>query len=165
MTDTLQHHGVLGMKWGKHIRGGSKTPSTRVVNSAAKRASKVIDKTSAQKEANLAIQRKKEYHNRGKLTDAQLNKRVNRLQQEQRYKELVNQPFAEAKSAQKARRNKRLKIAAGTAAAIPFAMINTTAGGGKYKVALSLLKYGVPAMATAMNAVAGGGGGGKKKKH
>lgn len=153
----LQHHGVMGMKWGKH-------KASRALKRDTKDASEKLDNSFAAKEAKLALQRKKEYHDRGSLSDAELQKRVNRLQTEQRYKELVDQPFKEAKNAVKEKRNNNLKRLGSFAAALPFAMINTGAGTGKYKVALSLLKYGVPAVTAAATGVAMSGGGKKKKK-
>lgn len=99
--DILQHHGVIGMRWGK----GRKT--------------KVPKQTTAPKangvdEAARERQFKNEYANRDKMSTRSLQNRVKRLQAEQQFKELVNKPAAErAKAAaaiaeKKRKRNKML---------------------------------------------------------
>lgn len=154
----LQHHGVLGMKWGKH-------KSQKAVTRSGNRQSTNIDKTNAQKEMSLAIQRKKEYHDRGALSDAELNRRVNRLQTEQRYKELVNQPFKDIKAAKTAKRNAHLKRVAAVLATVPFALINPAgAGSTAARYGLIAAKYGIPIVGAAVTGASVATGGGKKKK-
>lgn len=160
MNDTIQHHGVMGMKWGK--RKGKTTSQS----SATLRAGKALDSKNAKTESKANVQNKKDYYNRSKMTDAQLNKKINRLQMEQRYKELVDKPFNDIAKSQNAGRNRVLKTAIAGLGAAPLGLINTGVLGGRYKVALSMLKYGTPAAAAMANAVinSGSGGGAKKKK-
>lgn len=94
--DILQHHGVIGMRWGK----GRKT--------------KVPKQTTAPKangvdEAARERQFKNEYANRDKMSTRSLQNRVKRLQAEQQFKELVNKPAAERAKAEAAIAEKKRK--------------------------------------------------------
>lgn len=99
--DILQHHGIIGMRWGK----GRKT---KVPKQA------VAPKAKGVNEAAREQQFKSEYANRDKMSTRSLQNRVKRLQAEQQFKELVNKPAAErAKAAEaiaekKRKRNKML---------------------------------------------------------
>ena len=99
--EILQHHGVIGMHWGKGRK--TKVPK-QTVNS------KPIGVDEAAREKQFRT----EYANRDKMSTRALQNRVKRLQAEQQFKELVNKPAAErAKAAQaiaekKRKRNKML---------------------------------------------------------
>jgi len=99
--DILQHHGVIGMRWGK----GRKTKVPKQT---------VAPKAKGVNEAAREQQFKSEYANRDKMSTRSLQNRVKRLQAEQQFKELVNKPAAErAKAAaaiaeKKRKRNKML---------------------------------------------------------
>ena len=99
--DILQHHGVIGMRWGK----GRKTKVPKQT---------VAPKAKGVNEAAREQQFKSEYANRDKMSTRSLQNRVKRLQAEQQFKELVNKPAAErAKAAEaiaekKRKRNKML---------------------------------------------------------
>lgn len=99
--DILQHHGVIGMRWGK----GRKTKVPKQI---------VAPKQKGVDEAAREQQFKSEYANRDKMSTRSLQNRVKRLQAEQQFKELVNKPAAErAKAAEaiaekKRKRNKML---------------------------------------------------------
>lgn len=99
--DILQHHGVIGMHWGK----GRKTKIPKQT---------VAPKAKGVNESAREQQFKSEYANRDKMSTRSLQNRVKRLQAEQQFKELVNKPAAErAKAAaaiaeKKRKRNKML---------------------------------------------------------
>lgn len=99
--DILQHHGVIGMRWGK----GRKTKVPKQT---------LAPKVKGVNEAAREKQFKSEYANRDKMSTRSLQNRVKRLQAEQQFKELVNKPAAErAKAAEaiaekKRKRNKML---------------------------------------------------------
>ena len=99
--DILQHHGVIGMRWGK----GRKTKVPKQT---------VAPKAKGVNEAAREQQFKSEYANRDKMSTRSLQNRVKRLQAEQQFKELVNKPAADrAKAAaaiaeKKRKRNKML---------------------------------------------------------
>ena len=99
--DILQHHGVIGMRWGK----GRKTKVPKQT---------VAPKAKGVNESAREQQFKSEYANRDKMSTRSLQNRVKRLQAEQQFKELVNKPAAErAKAAaaiaeKKRKRNKML---------------------------------------------------------
>lgn len=98
----LQHHGVVGMRWGKGRK--TKTPKQPVTTTKSKGVN----------EAAREKQFKSEYANRDKMSTRSLQNRVKRLQAEQQFRDLVNRPAAErAKAAEaiaekKRKRNKML---------------------------------------------------------
>ena len=94
--DILQHHGVIGMRWGKgrktKVPKQTTTPKANGVNEAAREQ-----------------QFKNEYANRDKMSTRSLQNRVKRLQAEQQFKELVNKPAAERAKAEAAIAEKKRK--------------------------------------------------------
>lgn len=106
--DILQHHGVIGMRWGK----GRKTKVPKQT---------VAPKAKGVNEAAREQQFKSEYANRDKMSTRSLQNRVKRLQAEQQFKELVNKPAAERAKAAEAiaeKKRKRNKMLLRTAIAI-----------------------------------------------
>ena len=78
LRNLIQHHGVMGMKWGKK--------KTSQIAGA-------IHNKVAEKKANKAYAKdwQKSYTNRRKLSDSELRDKVNRLQLETNYGKLVAQ--------------------------------------------------------------------------
>lgn len=103
--EILEHHGILGMKWGKRKgKNDSSLSSTVPMTKNAKR----LDEGARE---NQFIN---EYNSRDKMSTRSLQIRVKRLQAEQQFRDLVNKPAAEraaaaAKNAEKkAKRNKMI---------------------------------------------------------
>lgn len=94
--DILQHHGVIGMRWGK----GRKTKVPKQT---------VAPKAKGVNESAREQQFKNEYANRDKMSTRSLQNRVKRLQAEQQFKELVNKPAAERAKAEAAIAEKKRK--------------------------------------------------------
>lgn len=94
--DILQHHGVIGMRWGK----GRKTKVPKQT---------LAPKAKGVNEAAREQQFKNEYANRDKMSTRSLQNRVKRLQAEQQFKELVNKPAAERAKAEAAIAEKKRK--------------------------------------------------------
>ena len=107
--EILEHHGILGMKWGKR-KGKSKGKNDSSLSST-------VPMTKNAKKLDEGIREKQfinEYNSRDKMSTRSLQNRVKRLQAEQQFRDLVNKPAAEraataAKIAEKkAKRNKMI---------------------------------------------------------
>lgn len=89
-NDELMHYGRQGMKWGQHIYGKVKASNTN------RRRNKNLAKArKAKAEKYKTAEERKKAINAGKIkpkdmTDDELKNRIERLKNEQRYKELVN---------------------------------------------------------------------------
>ena len=103
--EILEHHGILGMKWGK--RKGKNDSSL----------SSTVPMTKNTKRVDEGIREKQfinEYNSRDKMSTRSLQNRVKRLQAEQQFRDLVNKPAAERAAAaakiaeKKAKRNKMI---------------------------------------------------------
>lgn len=84
MDDILQHHGVLGQKWG--VRRFQNRDGT--LTSAGK-AKQSFGKSEQQKES--VKQKRYDASNRGSLSDAQLRKKIERLQMEKQLRKLTEE--------------------------------------------------------------------------
>lgn len=107
--EILEHHGILGMKWGKR-KGKSKGKNDSSLSST-------VPMTKNAKRLDEGIREKQfinEYNSRDKMSTRSLQNRVKRLQAEQQFRELVNKPAAERAAAatkiaeKKAKRNKMI---------------------------------------------------------
>lgn len=84
MDSTLQHHGVLGQKWG--VRRFQNRDGT--LTSAGK-DKQSFGKSEQQKES--VKQKRYDASNRGSLSDAQLRKKIERLQMEKQLRKLTEE--------------------------------------------------------------------------
>lgn len=146
LTDqTLQHHGVQGMKWGKHKAGSSKAAAKPAKLAKPAKPPKAAKKPKAPKapkapkpapqprparplsrrqqiKANRAFDQqrndsfRKAYENRDKLSTRALKNKLERQRLEQQFDEVSSKPYKEAK----ARRLKKFKMAAQIAATLPY---------------------------------------------
>ena len=107
--EILEHHGILGMKWGKR-KGKSKGKNDSSLSSTVpmtKNAKRLDEGTREKQFIN-------EYNSRDKMSTRSLQNRVKRLQAEQQFRDLVNKPAAERAAAaakiaeKKAKRNKMI---------------------------------------------------------
>ena len=107
--EILEHHGILGMKWGKR-KGKSKGKNDSSLSST-------VPMTKKAKRLDEGIREKQfinEYNSRDKMSTRSLQNRVKRLQAEQQFRDLVNKPAAERAAAaakiaeKKAKRNKMI---------------------------------------------------------
>ena len=107
--EILEHHGILGMKWGKR-KGKSKGKNDSSLSSTVPMTKKSnrVDEGAREK------QFINEYNSRDKMSTRSLQNRVKRLQAEQQFRDLVNKPAAERAAAaakiaeKKAKRNKMI---------------------------------------------------------
>lgn len=111
--EILEHHGILGMKWGKR-KGKSKGKSKGKNDSSL---SSTVPMTKNAKRLDEGAREKQfinEYNSRDKMSTRSLQNRVKRLQAEQQFRDLVNKPAAERAAAaakiaeKKAKRNKMI---------------------------------------------------------
>ena len=89
-NDELMHYGRKGMKWGEHIYGQVKTARTN-----RQRNKNLAKARKAKAEKYKTAEERKKAINAGKIkpkdmTDDELKDRIERLKNEQRYKELMN---------------------------------------------------------------------------
>lgn len=107
--EILEHHGILGMKWGKR-KGKSKGKNVSSLSST-------VPMTKNAKRLDEGVREKQfinEYNSRDKMSTRSLQNRVKRLQAEQQFRDLVNKPAAERAAAaakiaeKKAKRNKMI---------------------------------------------------------
>ena len=103
--EILEHHGILGMKWGK--RKGKNDSSLSSTVPMTKKSNRVDEGAREKQFIN-------EYASRDKMSTRSLQNRVKRLQTEQQFRDLVNKPAAERAAAaakiaeKKAKRNKMI---------------------------------------------------------
>ena len=107
--EILEHHGILGMKWGKR-KGKGKGKSDESFSSTVP----MTKNTKRLDEGARENQFINEYNSRDKMSTRSLQNRVKRLQAEQQFRDLVNKPAAERAAAaakvaeKKAKRNKMI---------------------------------------------------------
>ena len=103
--EILEHHGILGMKWGK--RKGKNDSSLSSTVPMTKKSNRVDEGAREKQFIN-------EYASRDKMSTRTIKNRVKRLQTEQQFRDLVNKPAAERAAAaakiaeKKAKRNKMI---------------------------------------------------------
>ena len=89
-NDELMHYGRQGMKWGQHIYGQVKTAKTN-----RRRKKNLAKARKAKAEKYKTAEERKKAINAGKIkpkdmTDDELKDRIERLKNQQRYKELMH---------------------------------------------------------------------------
>lgn len=89
MNNELQHHGILGQKWGK--RNGPPYPLSASKSASIKKRRKKTDDDSEKED------RKKAMKNRRNLSTAELNERISRLKLEKQFKDLTEDDISPGK--------------------------------------------------------------------
>lgn len=88
MDDYLAHHGVKGMKWGvrkRPVSSAKKSSSSKKSNAIKELLKRKSRKKTAKKATQKSASKEKSVR---KMTDAELDKRIARLQKEKLYKDL-----------------------------------------------------------------------------
>lgn len=97
MEETLQHHGVKGMRWGvRKKRTSSSSGKSKKEKKLSKKDKKNAEKAHKSNEKKRSSSRsaawRKVYENRGRMTDAELNRAVQRLRLENELNKMTKPP-------------------------------------------------------------------------
>lgn len=124
MDEELYHHGIKGMKWGVRRyqnKDGSLTP-------AGKAQERNANKQQARKD--ITKSRKAASKNRSLMSDAELDKRIKRLEKEKRLRELTESEVSPGKSyAKKAMDRYGNQVAAAVVGGTTAVIIKRALGG------------------------------------
>ena len=142
MNDVIQHHGVLGMKWGRR-------KSTKNGRGLFKRKKTIESTTSVKKDTRVNdLERDhkyyREYQHRDKMSNREIKARISRMRLEREFKDEAEKPFIEranaeqrAKAKKAAARRKNAAMAIQILSQIPYEDLVTISpenhGGDKAK--------------------------------